>query len=161
MSAPDAAWRGVAAFVFAVCGGALWLGGAGSLQAAQRIEAASVGRGTPGPYVCSFRRQTGQPCLGCGGTAAFGAASLRQMLQDFAPVPGLLFAAALINTLVSTLLNPLREDRVSERFPHIVQDALFVGFFFATATFIFRESWTASAVSAVVVGFCGVLAGGR
>jgi hypothetical protein len=75
MSAPDAAWRGVAAFVFAVCGGALWLGGAGSLQAAQRIEAASVGRGTPGPYVCSFRRQTGQPCLGCGGTEAFGAAS--------------------------------------------------------------------------------------
>jgi small-conductance mechanosensitive channel/CRP-like cAMP-binding protein len=85
--------------------------------------------------------------------AAFGAPSLRLMLQDFAPLPGLLFAAALINTLVSTLLNPLRQDRVSDRFPHIVQDALFVGVFFATATFIFRESWTASAVSAVVVGF--------
>src|SRR5262249_4594199 len=55
--------------------------------------------------------------------------------------------------LISTLLNPLREDRVSDRFPHIVQDALFVVFFFLTATLIFRENWTASAVSAVVVGF--------
>jgi hypothetical protein len=75
MIARDAAWRGVAAFVFAVCAGALWLGGAGSLRAAQRLEAVSVGRGAPAPYVCSFRRQTGHPCLGCGGTEAFGAAS--------------------------------------------------------------------------------------
>jgi uncharacterized protein DUF2752 len=75
VSAPDRAWRGLAAFVFAVCGGALWLGGAGSLQAAQRIEALSQGRGSSAPYVCAFRQQTGQPCLGCGGTEAFGAAS--------------------------------------------------------------------------------------
>ena len=74
-SARDRAWRGLAAFVFAVCGGALWLGGAGSLQAAQRIEALSQGRGSYAPYVCAFRQQTGQPCLGCGGTAAFGEAS--------------------------------------------------------------------------------------
>lgn len=71
----DLAWRGLAAFVFAVCGGALWLGGAGSLQAAQRLEAASRGQGAPAPYVCPFRQQTGQPCLGCGGTEAFGDAS--------------------------------------------------------------------------------------
>jgi hypothetical protein len=75
MTGRDAAWRGLAAFVFAVCAGALWLGGAGSLQAAQRLEAASVGTAAPAPYVCSFRRQTGQPCVGCGGTEAFGAAS--------------------------------------------------------------------------------------
>jgi hypothetical protein len=75
MTGRDAAWRGLAAFVFAVCAGALWLGGAGSLQAAQRLEAASVGQGAPAPYACSFRRQTGQPCVGCGGTEAFGAAS--------------------------------------------------------------------------------------
>jgi uncharacterized protein DUF2752 len=68
----DAAWRGLAAFVFAACAGALWLGGAGSLQAAQRVEALSAGRGRPGAFVCSFRRQTGHPCLGCGGTEAFG-----------------------------------------------------------------------------------------
>lgn len=75
MTRRDAPWRGLAAFVFAVCAGALGLGGAGSLQAAQRVEAASGGRGAPAPYVCSFRRQTGQPCVGCGGTEAFGAAS--------------------------------------------------------------------------------------
>jgi small-conductance mechanosensitive channel/CRP-like cAMP-binding protein len=86
-------------------------------------------------------------------TAFLAAPSLKPSLQDFVRVPDLLFAAALINTLVSTLLNPLRIDRVSDRFPHIVQDALFVGIFFGTASFIFRESWTASAVSAVVVGF--------
>ena len=66
----DRAWRGLAAFVFAVCGGALWLGGAGSLQAAQRLEALTQGGGSPAPYVCPFRQQTGQPCLGCGGTEA-------------------------------------------------------------------------------------------
>ena len=75
MNAHDAAWRGLAAFVLAVCGGALWLGGAGSLQAAQRIEAVSRGSGTPARFVCPFRQQTGQPCLGCGGTEAFGQAS--------------------------------------------------------------------------------------
>jgi Protein of unknown function (DUF2752) len=71
----DAAWRSLAVFVFAACSGALWLGGAGSLRAAQRIEAAATGGGTPAPFVCSFRRQTGQPCLGCGGTEAFSQAS--------------------------------------------------------------------------------------
>jgi small-conductance mechanosensitive channel/CRP-like cAMP-binding protein len=85
--------------------------------------------------------------------AAMQAPSLKQTLVDFIRVPDLLLAAALINTLVVTTLNPLREDRVSDRFPHIVQDALFVVFFFGTATLIFRENWTASAVSAVVVGF--------
>jgi len=85
--------------------------------------------------------------------AALQAPSLKQTLADFIRVPDLLFAAALINSFVATALNPLREDRVSDRFPHIVQDALFVVTFFMTATLIFRENWTASAVSAVVVGF--------
>ena len=39
--------------MFAVCAGALWLGGAGSLQAAQRIEALSAGRGTPRAATCA------------------------------------------------------------------------------------------------------------
>jgi hypothetical protein len=75
MRRADLAWRGVAALVLAVCGGALWLGGAGSLQAAQTVEALSAGRVSRGPFVCSFRRETGHPCLGCGGTEAFGHAS--------------------------------------------------------------------------------------
>ena len=57
------------------CAGALWLGGAGSLQAAQKAEALATGGGRPSALVCSFRRQTGHPCLGCGGTEAFGHAS--------------------------------------------------------------------------------------
>ena len=107
MSARDAAWRGLAAFVYAVCGGALWLGGAGSLQAAQRIEAVSSGRGAPAPYVCPFRRQTGQPCLGCGGTEAFGdasrgrwgAAAAANPLGAFAALAAWALAAASLLTL--------------------------------------------------------------
>jgi len=71
----DLAWRVLGAFVLAACGGALWLGGAASLQAAQRLEAIATGAGEPAPYVCSFRARTGQPCLGCGGTTAFEAAA--------------------------------------------------------------------------------------
>ena len=54
MTGRGAAWRGLAGLVFGVCAGALWLGGEGSV------------------YTCPFRRQTGMPCPGCGGTEAFG-----------------------------------------------------------------------------------------
>jgi small-conductance mechanosensitive channel len=75
-------------------------------------------------------------------------------LADFKRVPDLLFVLAFINTLVVGALNPLRIDRVSERFPNIVQDGLIVGVFFGIATVVFKETiLTASAVSAVVVGF--------
>lgn len=75
-------------------------------------------------------------------------------LNDFKRLPDLLFVLAFINTAVVTALNPLRADRVSDRFPHIVQDGLVVGIFFAIATVVFKETiLTASAVSAVVVGF--------
>ena len=87
MTPRDRAWRGLAAFVLAVCGGALWLGGAGSLQAAQRIEALTQGGGAPAPYVCPFRQQTGHPCLGCGGTEAFGAASRGRWMAAAAANP--------------------------------------------------------------------------
>lgn len=83
----DAAWRGVAAFVLAVGAGVLWLGGAGSLQAAQRVEALSGGRVSRGALVCSFRRQTGHPCIGCGGTEAFGHASRARWAQAAAANP--------------------------------------------------------------------------
>jgi hypothetical protein len=67
----DLAGRALAVFVLAVCGGTLWLGGAGSLQAAYRLEALAEGGHAPAAYACAFRARTGQPCLGCGGTAAF------------------------------------------------------------------------------------------
>lgn len=64
------------------------------------------------------------------------------------------FAAAIINLLVVTLVNPLRHDRVPDRFPSIVQDAVVIGLLVLVATFVFQDKLlTTSAVSAVVVGF--------
>jgi small-conductance mechanosensitive channel/CRP-like cAMP-binding protein len=66
----------------------------------------------------------------------------------------LAFAGALINLLVVSLLNPLREDRVSERVPTILQDAIVIGLLLLVSTFVFDEKLlTTSAVSAVVIGF--------
>jgi small-conductance mechanosensitive channel/CRP-like cAMP-binding protein len=79
---------------------------------------------------------------------------IAQTLQDFKRVPDLLFVLAFINTGVIVAINPLRADRISDRFPNIVQDSLIVGLFFMIATVVFKETiLTASAVSAVVVGF--------
>ena len=64
------------------------------------------------------------------------------------------FAAALINFLVISLVNPLRADRVAERFPTILQDAIVIALLLLVSTFVFDEKLlTTSAVSAVVIGF--------
>ena len=66
----------------------------------------------------------------------------------------LALAAAIINLVVVALVNPLREDRVPDRFPSIVQDAIVIGLFLLVATLAFNDKLLAtSAVSAVVVGF--------
>jgi small-conductance mechanosensitive channel/CRP-like cAMP-binding protein len=66
----------------------------------------------------------------------------------------LVIALALINLLVVVAINPLREDRVPERFPTIVQDAIIIAAFMIVATFVMQEKFlTTSAVGAVVVGF--------
>jgi small-conductance mechanosensitive channel len=66
----------------------------------------------------------------------------------------LAFAAALINFLVITLVNPLRVDRVADRVPTILQDAIVIGLLLLVSTFVFDEKLlTTSAVSAVVIGF--------
>ena len=75
MSRTDAAWRGLAAFVLVVCAGLLWLGGAGSLQAAQTMTALSRRQASSPAFVCESQRRTGHPCPGCGGTQAFEHAS--------------------------------------------------------------------------------------
>ena len=63
-------------------------------------------------------------------------------------------AAAIVNLVVLALLNPLRQDRVPDRFPTILQDAIVIGLVVLVATFVFEEQLlTTSAVSAVVVGF--------
>jgi small-conductance mechanosensitive channel len=66
----------------------------------------------------------------------------------------LLVVLALINALGSVAVNPLRNDRVPDRFPSILQDAIVVGVFLVVATFVFEEKLlTTSAVGAVVIGF--------
>jgi small-conductance mechanosensitive channel/CRP-like cAMP-binding protein len=70
------------------------------------------------------------------------------------PLERLALTAAIINLLVIALINPLRTDRVRERFPAIVQDAIVIGMLLIVATFVFKEQLlTTSAVGAVVVGF--------
>ena len=73
--------------------------------------------------------------------------------QQLLALAKLAFAAAAINTLVFALINPLRVDRVPDRFPTIVQDALVIGLTVLTATFLSDQFVTTSAVSAVVIGF--------
>ncbi len=66
----------------------------------------------------------------------------------------LLIVLAALNALVILAINPLREDRMPDRFPGIMQDAILVGLFMVVATFVFEEKVaTASAVGAVVIGF--------
>jgi small-conductance mechanosensitive channel/CRP-like cAMP-binding protein len=66
----------------------------------------------------------------------------------------LAFAGAFINLLVISLLNPLRVDRVADRVPTILQDAIVIGLLLLISTFVFDEKLlTTSAVSAVVIGF--------
>jgi small-conductance mechanosensitive channel/CRP-like cAMP-binding protein len=73
---------------------------------------------------------------------------------NFSSIEQLAFSAALINLLVTALLNPLRHDRIPDRFPAILQDAVVIGLLMLVATFVFDEQLlTTSAVSAVVVGF--------
>ena len=65
----------------------------------------------------------------------------------------LAMAAALINALVFSLVNPLRHDHVPDRFPIILQDAMVIALVIASAMFLSTELVTTSAVSAVVLGF--------
>lgn len=75
------------------------------------------------------------------------------LLQVRAVAP-LLIALGLITLAVSVALNPWRVDRVSDRFPHILQDTIIVALFAIAATVFQREKvLTTTAVGAVVIGF--------
>ncbi len=66
----------------------------------------------------------------------------------------LCMALAIINLIVAAAVNPLRADRVPERFPAIVQDTIVIGLFLVVATVVMQEKFlTTTAVSAVVIGF--------
>lgn len=65
----------------------------------------------------------------------------------------LLFAFAIIHFIVLVAVNPLRADRVPERFPTIVQDVIVFTLFALVATLVLQEKFvTTSAVGAVVAG---------
>src|SRR5204863_6486443 len=73
---------------------------------------------------------------------------------QFTSIERLAFAAGLINLLVIAFLNPLRDDRVPDRYPAILQDFMVIGLLVLVATLVFHDKLlTTSAVSAVVIGF--------
>lgn len=73
--------------------------------------------------------------------------------EDLRAVERLAMAAAIINLLVVSLVNPLYADRVPDRFPTIVQDFLVLGLVLLAGTFLSDKLIATSAVGAVVVGF--------
>jgi small-conductance mechanosensitive channel/CRP-like cAMP-binding protein len=74
--------------------------------------------------------------------------------EQLISVERLAFVAGLINLVVITFLNPLREDRVPDRYPAILQDFIVIGLLVLVATLVFHDKLlTTSAVSAVVIGF--------
>jgi small-conductance mechanosensitive channel len=72
---------------------------------------------------------------------------------DVLSLERLILIAAIINLLVVALLNPLRADRVPDRFPSIVQDAIVIALLILVAVAFDDKFLTTGAVSAVVVGF--------
>jgi small-conductance mechanosensitive channel/CRP-like cAMP-binding protein len=74
--------------------------------------------------------------------------------SELLSIEQLALAAAVINLVALSIINPLRADRVPDRFPAILQDFIVVGLLVIVATFVFNEKLLAtSAVSAVVIGF--------
>jgi len=77
-----------------------------------------------------------------------------EMAATVLSVNRLLLALAAINLVVVVVINPLRVDRMPERFPAIVQDTIIIGLFMLVATVALQEKFlTTSAVGAVVIGF--------
>ena len=77
-----------------------------------------------------------------------------ELREALLPIGRLLFALSTIHLGVLVLVNPLRVDKVPERFPTIVQDAIVISLFAAVSTYVLGEKFlTTSAVGAVVVGF--------
>src|SRR6476469_1249602 len=74
--------------------------------------------------------------------------------EQFISIERLAFAAGLINLVVIAALNPLRDDRVPDRYPAILQDFIVISLLVLVATLVFHDKLlTTSAVSAVVIGF--------
>jgi small-conductance mechanosensitive channel/CRP-like cAMP-binding protein len=78
-------------------------------------------------------------------------ADVAQQIRGFNP---LLLAFGLATLVVVVTINPWREDRLPDRFPTIVQDAIVIALFAIVATLFMQEKVLATtAVGAVVIGF--------
>jgi len=75
------------------------------------------------------------------------------VVAELRAIQNLALAAALINLCVLVAINPLRQDRVPDRFPAILQDFIVIGLVLIASTFFSDRLLTTSAVSAVVLGF--------
>ena len=58
---------------------------------------------------------------------------------ELADVARLALAASLINAAVTLIINPLRVDRVPDRFPTILQDAIVIGLIVLSSTFLSQQ----------------------
>jgi small-conductance mechanosensitive channel/CRP-like cAMP-binding protein len=95
----------------------------------------------------------------------FGAYAIAAALVAYAPLPPdaaqqirsfnpLLIVFGLATMAVVVAINPWREDRLPDRFPTIVQDAMVIALFAIVATLFMKEKVLATtAVGAVVIGF--------
>ncbi|MGH9144537.1 MAG: mechanosensitive ion channel domain-containing protein [Vicinamibacterales bacterium] len=95
----------------------------------------------------------------------FGAYAVAAGLATYGPLPAevageihsfnpLLLTLGLATLVVVVTINPWREDRLPDRFPTIVQDAIVIALFAIVATLLMQEKVLATtAVGAVVVGF--------
>ncbi len=83
--------------------------------------------------------------------------AVRQGLGDvelLSAIARLALVLAIVNASIAVLANKWRDDRPSDRFPGIVQDATVIALFMAIGTVLLREQLlTTSAVGAVVLGF--------
>jgi len=73
------------------------------------------------------------------------------------PIGLIIVALALVNAAAAILFNPFREERISDRYPRIVQDASVVGVFILVAIYIAPEDWAnrlfaTSAIGGLVLG---------
>ncbi len=75
------------------------------------------------------------------------------VVAELRAIQALLVALAAIVLLVAVALNPWREDRIPDRLPTIVQDAIVIALFGLAATLVLQEKILATgAVAAVVIG---------
>ncbi|MGE3707353.1 MAG: mechanosensitive ion channel domain-containing protein [Vicinamibacterales bacterium] len=74
--------------------------------------------------------------------------------QALAPALPLVLAFGVVNALVTLAVNPWRADRLSDRFPTIVQDSITIVLFALVAVALLQEKvFATTAVGAVVLGF--------